>query len=61
MSVATFSVCALATLAILVLRRKVYGAELGGPRGPKLATSAVFVLLWLVYISVSCMKAYDVV
>ena len=58
-SVATFSACACATLAILVARRKVYGAELGGPTAAKYATSVAFVGLWLVYIVVSTLNAYD--
>ena len=57
-SVTTFSACACATLVVLVLRRKLLGAELGGPRAAKHATAALFVCLWLVYIVVSTSKAY---
>jgi len=50
-----FSVCifcgtALVALAILNLRRRAFGAELGGPKQPKVATVVCFVVLWLSYI-----------
>ena len=60
-SVLTFSACAITTLAVLVLRRKLYGAELGGPKLQKYATAALFVALWFLYIVVSTVKAYNLV
>ena len=52
-SVTVFVCCALIAIATFVLRRKFVGAELGGPKGAAYASSALFVMLWLVYISVS--------
>lgn len=60
-SVATYTVCALICIAILVMRRylKVFGrGELGGPSGAKWASSVILVTLWFIYIIVSALKAY---
>lgn len=35
------------------------GGELGGPRGYKMATSILFVFLWLFYVLMSSLEAYD--
>mmetsp|Transcript_21217 Transcript_21217/g.60010 ORF Transcript_21217/g.60010 Transcript_21217/m.60010 type:complete len:804 (-) Transcript_21217:197-2608(-) len=53
LSVAVFSCCSVVCLGTLALRRKVVGAELGGPDKTKYATSAFFVLLWCAYIAIS--------
>jgi solute carrier family 8 (sodium/calcium exchanger) len=48
-------------MALLFLRRylKVFGrGELGGPSIPKYLTFAVFVTLWLIYITLSALQAY---
>jgi len=52
-SVATYTVCATVAIAVLCLRRWFLGCELGGPAKLKYLTSALFVLLWLVYLEVS--------
>jgi len=52
-SVAIFSTCAGICLALLAVRRRVYGGELGGPRAGKLVSAGFLVLLWLFYIAVS--------
>lgn len=57
MSVTIFSICALTCIFGLVSRRCILGAELGGPDGPKYATSVFFVCLWFVYIGVSAFAA----
>lgn len=57
LSVGVFSGCSLVCLGTLALRRKVFGAELGGPDKPKWATSIFFALLWVVYIVVSIANA----
>jgi solute carrier family 8 (sodium/calcium exchanger) len=56
-SVAVFTACALICLGTIILRRAVYGYELGGPEGPKMATAVFFVLLWVVYIALSSAAA----
>uniref|UniRef100_A0A7S4QGX4 Calx-beta domain-containing protein n=1 Tax=Alexandrium monilatum TaxID=311494 RepID=A0A7S4QGX4_9DINO len=53
LSVGVFSGCCVLCLGILALRRQVYGAELGGPTSAKWATAFVFVLFWVVYVSIS--------
>ena len=56
LSVIVFCCTALVCLAVLALRRRLYGGELGGPYRPRMATAAVFVLLWGIYVLVSCLK-----
>uniref|UniRef100_A0A0K0DPM8 Na_Ca_ex domain-containing protein n=1 Tax=Angiostrongylus cantonensis TaxID=6313 RepID=A0A0K0DPM8_ANGCA len=60
-SVTVFMCCSVMFLAILMLRRtsKLFGqAELGGPFGPKAVSGFFFVLLWIVYISLSIWNTY---
>mmetsp|Transcript_67352 Transcript_67352/g.191109 ORF Transcript_67352/g.191109 Transcript_67352/m.191109 type:complete len:833 (-) Transcript_67352:320-2818(-) len=52
-SVVVFCVCALACIALLMVRRWTVGAELGGPVLIARMSSAFLVLLWLVYIVIS--------
>jgi len=52
-SVAVFCVCGLACIALLLIRRWVLGAELGGPVFVARASSAFLILLWIVYIVAS--------
>jgi len=58
-SVMIFTICALVCLGTLVVRRSMYGGELGGPAGPKYATAVFFVMLWGFYILMSSLKALD--
>ncbi|XP_028168735.1 sodium/calcium exchanger 3 isoform X2 [Ostrinia furnacalis] len=56
--------CSEACLAVLVLvlrRRKSIGGELGGPRCAKIVTSIFLFSLWLFYLTVSSLEAYDVI
>jgi len=55
-SVIVFCTCALVCLGCLALRRKLYGGELGGPFGPKIASSTFFGLLWCAYVLFSVLK-----
>jgi Ca2+/Na+ antiporter len=57
-SVIVFSVCACICLATIVLRRFKGLGELGGPKGAKYATGALFVLLWFAYVTLSALKIY---
>jgi solute carrier family 8 (sodium/calcium exchanger) len=58
----TFSVivfCAEAVIAILVLLfRRRYGGELGGPRGLKIGSALFFLFLWFFYLGMSIAKSY---
>ena len=58
-SVTVFVGCACICLACLQARRVAYGAELGGPDGPKYAAAIFFALLWVVYIAASCVKTFS--
>lgn len=49
-SVGIFVVCALCAVTILMVRRKKFGMELGGPQPYANYSAIAFVLLWLVYI-----------
>jgi solute carrier family 8 (sodium/calcium exchanger) len=52
-SVMVFSCMAAVCLLVLYVRRRKYGGELGGPRIPAMATSALLVCLWLTYVGLS--------
>jgi len=56
-SVFTYTLCAIACIFTLVLRRSM-GGELGGPTFSKWATVAFFILLWFIYVLVSSLVAY---
>ncbi|KAG7200170.1 hypothetical protein KM043_000605 [Ampulex compressa] len=56
--------CTEACLVILVLllrRTKSIGGELGGPFVPKVVTSLILFSLWLFYLIMSTLEAYDVI
>ncbi len=53
--------CSTAMIALIVMmmrRSKVVGGELGGPWCYKLATTILFVFLWLFYVLMSSLEAY---
>lgn len=52
-SVIVFTVCALACIFTLIMRRKFCGGELGGPETPKYVTAVFFVSLWFIYVGIS--------
>lgn len=54
-----FSLCAVTTIGTLMVRRKLWRAELGGPTLPKKATAVFFVFLWFLYIALSSWKVFD--
>ncbi|XP_072319476.1 sodium/calcium exchanger 1a [Eucyclogobius newberryi] len=58
-SVTLFTIFAFVCIAVLIYRRRPsIGGELGGPRGPKILTTALFFSLWLMYIVFSSLEAY---
>ena len=57
-SVGVFSICAIICIALLVIRRALYGFELGGAVGPRNTSAAVLVGLWLFYIASSSASSY---
>jgi len=59
-SVMLFLITSLSTLAIIVLRRIFLKGELGGTNGfLKWFTAGLCVLLWVVYVVLSCLKIYN--
>jgi len=52
-SVGIFSACAMFAIGGLLIRRKMYGGELGGPRKPQLYSAVGLVGLWIFYIGIS--------
>ncbi|XP_078515734.1 sodium/calcium exchanger 3 isoform X2 [Lissotriton helveticus] len=58
-SVTLFTIFAFVCISVLLYRRRPrYGGELGGPRGCRLATTLLFVTLWLLYILFASLEAY---
>lgn len=58
-SVTLFTIFAFLSMGVLLLRRRSsIGSELGGPGGPKVLTSLLFVGLWFLYILLSSLEAY---
>ncbi|KAM5163061.1 sodium/calcium exchanger 1 [Mantella aurantiaca] len=58
-SVTLFTIFAFINIGVLLYRRRPeIGGELGGPRTAKLCTTALFTLLWLLYIFFSSLEAY---
>jgi solute carrier family 8 (sodium/calcium exchanger) len=57
LSVTVFCIEAVVVIVIIFLRRRI-GGELGGPFGPKVATSLFFFFLWLVYLVISSLRSY---
>ncbi|XP_061088977.1 sodium/calcium exchanger 1-like isoform X11 [Conger conger] len=58
-SVTLFTIFAFVCVGVLMYRRRPeIGGELGGPRTPKLLTTALFFSLWLMYIVFSSLEAY---
>lgn len=55
-SLLVFFVTSAGCIAVLVLRRLILGAELGGPRLWAWATSAYFMFLWVVFVVLSSLK-----
>eukprot|EP00929_Paragymnodinium_shiwhaense_P020010 TRINITY_DN13475_c0_g1_i1.p1 TRINITY_DN13475_c0_g1~~TRINITY_DN13475_c0_g1_i1.p1 ORF type:complete len:1170 (+),score=226.04 TRINITY_DN13475_c0_g1_i1:142-3510(+) len=48
--VLAFGTVCIAALALLVLRRRCVGAELGGPAPQRLSSACAFVMFWVVYV-----------
>uniref|UniRef100_A0A8C6KRT9 Solute carrier family 8 member 2b n=1 Tax=Nothobranchius furzeri TaxID=105023 RepID=A0A8C6KRT9_NOTFU len=58
-SVTLFTIFAFICMAVLLFRRRPsIGGELGGPRGPRILTTLLFLGLWFLYILFSSLEAY---
>lgn len=60
-SVTLFCVLALATSAVLLVRRTALQGELGGPMVYKAPTTVLFVSMWVLYVILSSLEAYDII
>jgi len=60
-SVTVFLSCGVVCLLFLVLRRKLYGGELGGPRLPKFASGIALITLWMVFVTLCSLRAYNLI
>lgn len=60
-SVLCFLACATLCFMVLIGRRCVIGAELGGPAGSRYCTAAICVSLWVIYIIMNTLSAYGVI
>lgn len=61
-SVVVFTICAIVTLILIVVRRfvGVFGnAELGGPKTPKMISGIFMISLWLVYVLLASLQTYE--
>ncbi|KAK6053716.1 hypothetical protein COOONC_08781, partial [Cooperia oncophora] len=57
-----FCLEACACITVIVLRRgKLVGGELGGPLKFRIMTSAFFICLWLLYLTLSALEAYCII
>merc|ERR1719313_1651787 len=59
-SVVVFCFCAILCIICLMMRRRSIGGELGGEENGRKATLAFLCTLWLVYILMSILQAYDI-
>ena len=60
-SLLVFFATSFGCIVVLVIRRIVIGAELGGPRLWAWATSAYFMVLWVVFVAVSSLRVSGVI
>lgn len=60
-SVFIFLIVAVLCFILLILRRIFIGGELGGPKTSKYATAIVCFFLWIVYILMSTLQAYEII
>uniref|UniRef100_A0A915Q0F5 Calx-beta domain-containing protein n=1 Tax=Setaria digitata TaxID=48799 RepID=A0A915Q0F5_9BILA len=61
-SVTIFCIEALICIAVIIIRRRPsIGGELGGPLKYKVLTSGLFVVLWLIYLSLSALESYCII
>jgi solute carrier family 8 (sodium/calcium exchanger) len=58
-SVIVFTLCAITTILVLEIRRKVVGGELGGADPLRKGSSAFLVCLWFTYVGLSSWKTLD--
>jgi len=60
-SVTVFTITAVTCICLLLLRRQLYGGELGGPAFSQKRDSCFLVFLWFVYVVFSILKSKEVI
>ncbi|XP_071784260.1 sodium/calcium exchanger 3-like isoform X2 [Asterias amurensis] len=62
-SVMLYTILAIVAITVLMIRRKIprIGGELGGPFSYQVGTSIFFVSLWLIYLILCSLVAYDII
>jgi solute carrier family 8 (sodium/calcium exchanger) len=62
-SVTLFCACAVVAISVMLLRRlqSFGGGELGGPARFKYPTAILFVALWIFYVVMSSLEAYEII
>lgn len=60
-SVSVFLACSLVCFFILGLRRCIIGGELGGPKASRNLSGFILIGLWVTYVTVLSLKAYEVI
>jgi len=61
LSVIVFTLCAVTTISLILVRRKMGRQELGGNKMGAIGSALFLVMLWLIYIIVSCLATYGFV
>ena len=63
-SVSLYTICAVLAIILLMVRRYLPfmgQAELGGPVGGKYSSGLFLLMLWLIYVLLSSLQAYDII
>ena len=60
-SVIVFTICAICTVVMILVRRKFGNQELGGNKKMAWASFGVLVVLWFLYIIMSCLSTYGMI
>lgn len=59
-SVMLFLITSMVCFVVLLTRRAVFGGELGGPKTSRMASCVFLVFLWVMYVTFSSLRAYNV-
>nr|CAH8825060.1 unnamed protein product [Trichobilharzia regenti] len=60
-AISFYLICAFLCLGMLIIRRKIYDGELGGPMCAKLISGISLILLWITYVLLLSLESYDVI
>jgi len=60
-SVIVFTVCAIITISMILIRRKMGNQELGGNKTGAMACAALLCFLWMMYVTLSTLTTYHII